>query len=610
MTMFKKITAFVLATATIMTSSASAFTFPTPDWGALLEEKTQMVSETDFELYTEGSLNSAVYYGAKNEPRAGAYIGMVTENSTQFAPISSYLTYIEEMNQPDFYYPANTMIRDGNSVVMVGWSIYNLDSVDYNHIRSVLNTLSTYNKPMFIRFANEMNVSALGDDPTKYVNVFRNVANIVHEYPNFAMVWSPNDLGALDRPFKYFYPGDEYVDWIGVSSYMKKYFMGQENTALKDTIYFMTGDYAWATNALKPIVKFMAENNINKPLMISEGGVSTNTKFGEVSEDWASPRLRNMLWNVIMKYPQVKMINYFNTNRPYEVERYDISGKSYAEDIFKEAVQSGAYLRTADDQPQFIFKKATDGHILTADNDGYVPLYTLAYDPENPNTSVNYFIDNEWKHSSGNIPYKYYMNLFELSDGPHTLKITSAIGEKSYKMNKTGNFVSFTDMSGATTNATANNDGKNIGDVIDTIYTTDILTYVDDTPIRGYAINGKTMICLEDLRDYGFTVNYDDSVRTLYVDKTSEKSPDFTPFFERGVVGGVAGDVLKTDIKAYVNGVRANAYAIDGRMVAAVEDLGTTEEKPALSDNENPILNCKMSYTYNDFERALRLYTK
>ena len=90
------------------------------------------------------------------------------------------------------------MIRDGNSVVMVGWSIYNLDSVDYNHIRSVLNTLSTYNKPMFIRFANEMNVSALGDDPTKYVNVFRNVANIVHEYPNFAMVWSPNDLGALD----------------------------------------------------------------------------------------------------------------------------------------------------------------------------------------------------------------------------------------------------------------------------------------------------------------------------------------------------------------------------------------------------------------------------
>ena len=604
----KKIITALLSTTILITTSVSAFTFPTPDWGALLREKTQMVSEVDFELYSEGSIDSAIYYGAKNEPVAGAYIGMVTENSTKFTPIGSYLTYIEGMTQQDFYYPANNMIREDNSVVMVGWSINNLDTINYDHIRSVLNTLESYNKPMFIRFANEMNVSTLGDDPTKYVNVFRNVANIVHEYPNFAVVWSPNDIGALDRPFEYFYPGDEYVDWIGVSSYMKQYFMGQQNTAKKDTIYFMTGDYAWATNALKPIIKFMQDNNINKPLMISEGGVSTNTNYGITSESWASPRLRNMLWNVIMKYPQVKMINYFNTNRPAEVERYDISGKSYAEDIFKEAVQSGAYLRTADDQPQFIFKKATDGHILSADNDGYIPLYTLAYDPKNPNTSVNYFVDGVWKHSSSNIPYKYYMNLSGIADGKHELKITSAIGEKSYTFYKTGSNIVFNNPSAL--NSVQNNQGTNIGDVIDTIYTTDILTYVDDTPIRGYAINGKTMICLEDLRDYGFTVNYDDSVRTLYVDKTSEKSPDFTPFFERGKVGGVAGSVLKTDIKAYVNGIQANAYAIDGRMVAAVEDLGTTEEKPASYNNANPILNCKMSYIYNDSERALRLYTK
>ena len=82
-------------------------------------------------------------------------------------------------------------------------------NVDYNQVRKVLNNLNAYNKPMLIRFANEMNVSSLGDDPEIYKQVFRVVADMIHEYPNFAVVWSPNDIGGLDRPFEYFYPEEE-----------------------------------------------------------------------------------------------------------------------------------------------------------------------------------------------------------------------------------------------------------------------------------------------------------------------------------------------------------------------------------------------------------------
>ena len=191
---------------------------------------------------------------------------MIAENSESFKPLGGYLTYIQDMWQDDLYYPANAMIQSDNVITMVGWTIDSLDNIDYNQVRRVLDTLNSYNKPMLIRFANEMNVSALGDDPYRYQEVFRTVANMIHEYPNFAIVWVPNDLGALDRPFEYFYPGDEYVDWIGVSCYSIKYFQGEQNTDYKSSVYFMTGDYAWATNRIKPIIDFMQKNNIQKPV--------------------------------------------------------------------------------------------------------------------------------------------------------------------------------------------------------------------------------------------------------------------------------------------------------------------------------------------------------
>ncbi len=55
-----------------------------------------------------------------------------------------------------------------------------------------------------------------------------------------------------------------------------------------------------------------------------------------------------------------------------------------------------------------------------------------------------------------------------------------------------------------------------VGSVIGSIYSTDILTYVSGASIRGYALDGKTAILVEDLANYGFVVGYDDLYRTLY----------------------------------------------------------------------------------------------
>lgn len=116
-----------------------------------------------------------------------------------------------------------------------------------------------------------------------------------------------------------------------------------------------------------------------------------------------------------------------------------------------------------------------------------------------------------------------------------------------------------------------------VGDIVDTIYTTDILTRVNGADIASFSIEGRTLIAMEDLRDYGFTVAYDDSIRTLFVNQTGE-TPKNMPSIIRGTVGGTAGYTYETDIKVIFNGKPVNAYAIDGKMAVIVEELGVPEK--------------------------------
>ncbi len=112
-----------------------------------------------------------------------------------------------------------------------------------------------------------------------------------------------------------------------------------------------------------------------------------------------------------------------------------------------------------------------------------------------------------------------------------------------------------------------------VGDIADTIYTTDILTRVNGADIASFSIEGRTLIAMEDLRDYGFTVKYDDGARTLYVNRSGEVKKNM-PSILRGRVGDTAGYTYETDIKVVFNGEPVDAYAIDGRMAVIVEDLG------------------------------------
>jgi hypothetical protein len=106
-----------------------------------------------------------------------------------------------------------------------------------------------WNKPLFIRFAHEMNGSwypwaewmdanknmkrdageETGFWPDDYRKAYRNVAQMFRRYaPNAALIWCPNSglLGGEKRDvFRPWYPGDDVVDWVGLDVYERGWTM-------------------------------------------------------------------------------------------------------------------------------------------------------------------------------------------------------------------------------------------------------------------------------------------------------------------------------------------------------------------------------------------------
>lgn len=438
--------------------SLNAFRFPGLDEDSLneiLAEREELLCNKEFDLYTEGDNSNAVYYGAKNEPESGVLAGIVSDgNGKPYAdqpPIfghsfGCYSNYVEFDNrQTDLTRPLIDDIDGYDCVLCIPWNTSDVTQVYDNeeYIRKTLDNISKYDKPTIVRFAAEMNVSSLGDSPAAYIKAFRFAADIIHrDYPNIAVMWSPNDAGALNRPMELYYPGDEYVDWIGVSSFLKRDFMGDPNSERSSGLYFYVGDFAWGQNPLRELIKFMEENNIQKPVAVSEGAVVSYMPYDESDYSaWAEPRLRSMYWYIPMRYPQIKLITYFNHTTPGEDNGYDIYNKPNYIDIIDEALLNGQYLLEYPAEPEFAFVKA-DGQSVSSD---LIPLYSYVYLPEEEIKSVSYILDGVPLATLYDIPYKYELDVSALSEGKHSLTV-NVLGEVSddsyvYEIDKTGGSV-------------------------------------------------------------------------------------------------------------------------------------------------------------------------
>lgn len=147
-----------------------------------------------------------------------------------------------------------------------------------------------------------------------------------------------------------------------------------------------------------------------------------------------------------------------------------------------------------------------------------------------------------------------------------------------------------------------------VGDPVGKIYSTDIIATVNGEPIESYNIGGRTAVIAEDLSDkyYGFTYEYYDDTRTLYV-RTSNAVAPRERGVVRGTVGQIAGDIYETDIKVIFNGNEVKGYNIGGRTAVVIEDLGTLD---GTSPNEAyGYTKYLCNFTWDNDTRTVALYT-
>ncbi len=112
------------------------------------------------------------------------------------------------------------------------------------------------------------------------------------------------------------------------------------------------------------------------------------------------------------------------------------------------------------------------------------------------------------------------------------------------------------------------------------IYSTDILTFVNGKPIDGYNIGGRTVVIAEDLTGYGFGVEYDDESRILRIISYFNHGFKDVEEIPRGKVGNILGNIYKTDISVYYNGILVKGHNIGGRTAICIEELGDTSDSP------------------------------
>lgn len=86
----------------------------------------------------------------------------------------------------------------------------------------------------------------------------------------------------------------------------------------------------------------------------------------------------------------------------------------------------------------------------------------------------------------------------------------------------------------------------------DTIYETDIKTYLNSREIKGYNVGGQTAIVCEDLRNYGYDVEWNADARTLSVSGNGEFNKTPSDLGDVIVTGRLAPDIAESTKKASI----------------------------------------------------------
>ena len=400
---------------------------------------------TEPEIYVHANTPADVpYYGAKNEPVSGTYVGMCGYYEEGLS--NAHLLYVQFETETVRGFSYLLPKTEEHYVLEVAWNTgaqynesgaieYFTSIADGRHdayIIADLKYLDTLNGcDVLLRFGAEINEWSVNETYAKsgrleeffdaFKRAFRRIHDLAEQYaPNVAMVYSPNDISNMYVTHEDFYPGDDYVDWIGFSSYGNQSAGSTGEFGSKNDAYYKRGVY---TNHMVKIKDLVETYGDRKPIMVSECGfMYRSDKEGSVqTEAYAAERMQYFYSYINMLYPQVKAIFYFNTN--FGDNYYCLFGEKEHNDTLAELYRTS------------VGQNLAISSLLAGEQGGYTRLSTLCEErddltlslyaayPGHPAMTVTYTLDGRELAVTRTVPYTAYIGTERLTEGRHTLSV-------------------------------------------------------------------------------------------------------------------------------------------------------------------------------------------
>ncbi len=211
---------------------------------------------------------------------------------------------------------------------------------DDEYLREWARAANASDTPIFIRWASEMNGTwtQYSGKSDLYIEKWRLVYDVFQEEaPNCSFVWTVFTFP--ESTIEEFYPGDDYVDWVGVNIYNVVYHNNDINQDAfhEDPLELL--DYVYNTYSYK------------KPIQISEFGATHYSATDEQTYSaWAAEKITRFYSNLETYYPRVKSVFYFDVNNlnTYNADRrvndYSITDDEVVLDAYKEVVSDDWFL--------------------------------------------------------------------------------------------------------------------------------------------------------------------------------------------------------------------------------------------------------------------------
>ncbi len=393
------------------------------------------------------------FYNAKNEPSGGVYYGRTTLGGTlsngRYGLINA--NQMEEESAVSFYYDITqsysleywsylygSVLEGGKRAFLVyinfpqeGASCASFTSGSYDSkLTEAFTYLNTLSNPVFIRIGGEVNVWTNGASPEQYIAAYRHVAEIARSRcPRAALLYSPNFSSSYQVDMDSYYPGDAYVDWIGVSLYYNRYPLTPTDSS--QYAFLGVGEYG---DALLNVQQTVNLSRIHKkPLMVTEGG-STNKYNGEDNSAWAAERMQKAMAFLPMVYPEIKAIVSSDYSVSWTPTDYIFYNNSVVTAAYRKGVSSNpTYLHSVGDSASYYTKLSA----YTGTCAGEMTFAAYTYSPSK--LTATWSVDGQTRATAADYPYSFTLDTSSLTNGAHTLSVTFSNGQsKSYSIQVTG----------------------------------------------------------------------------------------------------------------------------------------------------------------------------